>query len=536
MDAAERIKIVAVALGLVIVLRGGLQYAVSVLGTFAPLFVQRRLVTRGYSAMLRTQISYVHNRNVGILTNNVNGHPFRVAASLTLFCSIVTNGVMLLVLLALMMMLSWKMSLLAFILVICAGQTVKSILSKPLRTLGKRLTETNSRLYQITYETMNAMKLIRLSVAERTMELMHGKAFLESQRATLHQNLLQSIPGPAMNTAAGLLICVFLFVGAVLYGGQISGAVGPAILFLFLLYRLVGPVSSANAALARIQANLHAFEELKLFYRETEAERQPNGNIEVKGLEDGVTFEDVTFAYDQTGDAAVSGINFTIRKGETVAIVGPSGAGKSTIVGLLARLYDPRAGRILVDGRDLRDLDVATWRRLLSVVSQDIVVFDDTVTGNICFGRGDLPPEKVREATRFAAADEFIEKLPLGYDTMLGPSGVRLSGGQQQRIAIARAALADPELLIFDEATSQLDGFTERAIQNALKTLGEDRTVLVIAHRLSTVRRADTILVMGRGHLVEHGTHDSLLRAKGIYWDMIEHQKLDFIDKNNIAH
>jgi subfamily B ATP-binding cassette protein MsbA len=238
----------------------------------------------------------------------------------------------------------------------------------------------------------------------------------------------------------------------------------------------------------------------------------------------------VTFRYKPDEPAVIKSVSTTVDRGTMVAIVGPSGAGKSTLMALIARLYDPQQGRITVDGVDLRDLDMGSWRRRMSVVTQDIFIFNDTVANNIRFGRGDVALERVRAAADLAAAAEFIEQLPQGYDTILGDRGVRLSGGQQQRIAIARAIIADPDLLIFDEATSNLDTFTERAIQRAMEQMSQSRTVLVIAHRLSTIRRADKIIVLEAGAIVEEGSHRELLHRRGTYWEMVEHQRLDLVE------
>jgi ABC-type multidrug transport system fused ATPase/permease subunit len=210
--------------------------------------------------------------------------------------------------------------------------------------------------------------------------------------------------------------------------------------------------------------------------------------------------------------------------------VGPSGAGKTTIVGLIARLFDPTGGRILVDGNDLRTLDVKDWRGRIGIVSQDIFIFNDTVTSNICFPRASAPKDRLREAVALASADSFVEELPEGFGTRLGDRGTRLSGGQQQRIAIARAVVAEPDILILDEATSHLDSLTETAIQRAIDTLSHQVTLIVVAHRLSTVRKADRIIVLQQGRIIEQGTHAELSKAQGQYWHLLSHQLLGLVE------
>jgi subfamily B ATP-binding cassette protein MsbA len=223
----------------------------------------------------------------------------------------------------------------------------------------------------------------------------------------------------------------------------------------------------------------------------------------------------VRFGYD--GRPVLRDVTLRLNVGEMVALVGPSGAGKSTLVNLLPRFFDPDGGRVSIDGRDIRDLRLADLRALIGLVTQETVLFNDTVRNNIAYGRSDLPLDRVREAAAAAYADEFIAEMPQGYDTLLGESGLRLSGGQRQRLAIARALLKNAPILILDEATSQLDSESEALVQKALYNLMQGRTTLVIAHRLSTVIRADRIVVMDGGQLVEEGSHQELLRVGGVY-------------------
>jgi len=239
-----------------------------------------------------------------------------------------------------------------------------------------------------------------------------------------------------------------------------------------------------------------------------------------------VEFENVSFEYAD-GTPALHGVSLDVPKGHTVALVGPSGAGKSTILNLVPRFYDPTGGRVLIDGQDLKDVTVDSVRAISALVTQEPFLFDDTIRANIAYGRADATDEEIREAARNAAADEFISQLPNGYDSLVGEAGQKLSGGQRQRIAIARAMLKDAPILLLDEATSALDTASELKVQNALSRLMIGRTTLVIAHRLSTIKHADMIYVIDEGRVLEHGTHNELIKKGGLYAELSRSQFIE---------
>ena len=234
------------------------------------------------------------------------------------------------------------------------------------------------------------------------------------------------------------------------------------------------------------------------------------------GFNEAIQYENVGYAYD-SGTFALHDINIRLARGGILALVGPSGGGKSTIVDLLPRFYDVRSGRITIDGKDIKDVTIKSLRSLMGIVTQEVILFNDTVANNIAYGREDYSLERVKDVARAAFADDFIEQLPRGYDTIIGDRGVKLSGGQRQRLSIARALYKDPPILIFDEATSSLDTQSEILIQKAIDNLLSGRTVIVVAHRLSTIRNADKILVIDQGRIIEEGSHASLVAGDGLY-------------------
>jgi ATP-binding cassette subfamily B protein/subfamily B ATP-binding cassette protein MsbA len=317
-----------------------------------------------------------------------------------------------------------------------------------------------------------------------------------------------------------------------LYGGSavISGrlTVGDLMMFLAYLLMLLGPLAVLAESATMLQNSLSALDRvLDLLGEEREfASRPGTVKVDKPHVAGAITFEGVTFRYAPDATFALHEIDLDVEPGQTVALVGPSGAGKTTICNLVARFYDPLEGRVTLDGRDLRDIDVESYRALLGVVEQDVFLFDGTVAENIGYANRRATENDIRRAARIANADRFIEELSDGYDALIGERGVKLSGGQRQRIAIARAVLADPRILILDEATSNLDTESERLIQASLKTLMRGRTCFVIAHRLSTIRDADLILVVENGRIIECGTHEELLSNGGRYREMVQAQLL----------
>ncbi len=315
--------------------------------------------------------------------------------------------------------------------------------------------------------------------------------------------------------------------GLLLYGGyQIIGGeltLGDLMMFLVYLTMLLDPLATIAASAVSFQNNLAGLDRV-LDVLETK-EELPSRNASVglnrNDVRGAISIRNVSFVYPDSKPTVLSDISLEIAAGETVALVGRSGAGKTTLTNLIARFYDPTSGSICLDGRDLRDIELGSYRSLLGIVEQDVFLFDGTIRENIAYARKRSTEKEVIAAADAAAADEFIRRLPGGYDTMIGERGVKLSGGQRQRIAIARAILADPVLLVLDEATSNLDSESERLIQASLGELLEDRTALVIAHRLSTIAGADKIVVLEDGRVVEVGTHDELLRDGGRYRDMV---------------
>ena len=410
-------------------------------------------------------------------------------------------------------LLDWKLTLVALVaLPLLAYPMVK--LSKRLRKASTRSQEKQGETASLLAETLAGAKVVQGFGMER-FEIGRFRAALDRMLAADLKAARAVALAPAVmqlfgGIAGGLL---FAYAGRQVAKGRISG--GEVLTILALLGYLFMSLRRMNTINTELQQAIAAARRIfDVMDREREIRDVP-GAVDLPQFERAIRFEAVDFAYDD--DKVLDGIELTIRRGESVALVGVSGSGKSTVANLVPRFYDPTAGRVTVDGHDLRTVTLESLREQIGLVTQETVLFNDTVKNNIAYGRADVSMDKIVAAAKAAHAHEFIEGLPEGYETMLGERGARVSVGQRQRLTIARALLKDPPILILDEATSALDSESEKLVQEALDVLMRNRTSIVIAHRLATIRRADRILVLEHGRIVEEGSHRDLLDCDGIY-------------------
>jgi ATP-binding cassette, subfamily B, bacterial MsbA len=403
------------------------------------------------------------------------------------------------------------------------------------RRLGRAATAARERIGEIgalLSETLRGHRVIKTYGMEGFEAHRFDEANQRYFRVTRRTVRLQALNSPLIEILAGIGFSgLFIYAAAQIHEGRMR--VGDLFSFLAALMMVYKPLRDVTRINMAVQIALSAARRLfELMDREIEGSDQP-GARPLPPFADAIRYENVSFHY---GDEPVlRDLTLTIRRGETVAIVGPSGAGKTTLVNLLPRLYDPTGGRITLDGVDLRQATLSSLRGQISLVTQETILFDSTARENIAYGQDSPPEERVQSAARAAYADEFLERLPLGYETRLLENADRLSGGQKQRLAIARALYKDAPILILDEATSQLDAESEALIARAFANLMNHRTTLVIAHRLSTVRRADRIVVLDQGRIVESGTHQELLTRQGLYRRLHDMQYFTEIDAAKIA-
>ncbi len=408
----------------------------------------------------------------------------------------------------------WQLAMAFFVIVPLAGVPL-AIFSKYLKKRGRQNQIKMSEIYNLIHETISGNKIVKAFTMEKFELKKFFRATQDYFRTSMKLAWVGSLSSPFMEFLGGIVGACILLVGT----SRIDkGAISPGdfAAFLVAIFYAFTPIKKLSRANIVIQQGLVSYQRIKEVLECPPQIADSPGARPLPAIKGHVKFENVSFCYDEAR-SVLEDVNFEVHPAEMVALVGLSGSGKTTIINLISRFYEPTAGKILIDGVNIREVNLVSLRSQIGLVTQELILFNDTVRNNIAYGLEETPLEKVIETAKAAKAHDFIEELPDGYDSIIGERGALLSSGQRQRLAIARALLKDPPILILDEATSALDSESERLIQKALANVLKDRTAIVIAHRLSTIRNANKILVVDRGKIVESGTHKQLCQRDGIY-------------------
>lgn len=522
---ADQLNLIATGIIIIFFIRGICFYGQNYLMSFVGERVIIDIRSAVYRKLQRLSVSFYDKHKTGTIMSYVTNDVSALQSAMVQnTIEMITEGSVLIGSISAMFYLDWKLTLFTF----CTFPFVlwlMDVFGKRIRQSGRKIQECTADITSVLQETIVSARVIKSFVREEFEINRFGNQNFANFRANMKNAQLMALLTPVIEFVAAIGVTAIIWYGG---HGVIDGELTAGSLVAFLVYavnisnpvkrltRVVGNIQKALAAAQRVFDILDMKEEIEEIVG-AKALPQIKGDVE---------FQNVSFAYNK-GETVLTDINFHVKPGEVVAIVGPSGGGKSTIANLLPRFYDATEGKIMIDGNSISEVTLVSLREQVGIVPQETILFNGTLYDNILYGRLDATKEEVEEAAKAANAHNFIKELPKGYETMLGDRGLNLSGGQRQRIAIARAILKNPRILVLDEATSALDTESERIVQEALDRLMVGRTSFVIAHRLSTVRNADRILVLQRGKIVEAGTHDELLANNKLYSHLYQIQYRD---------
>ena len=514
--AKETLKMLCVSILIIFLLKNVFLYIKNITLTV----VQFRLITelrdKLYIQFHKLSLSFFNQQRSGELTSIVVNDVGNMRQALTTgFQRIFVEPINILAFTSLLFIISWKLALIAITIIPLAGFVIVNI-SRSIRRKSRRTAVKIAGITNILTETLTSMRVVKAFSMEDYEVDRFSNETRNYYNLIFRRARLRSLAPPITETMGVIIGVALLWVG----GTEVLNAQGLTsedfIRFILIMFSGLQPIRSLSNVFAEIQVGAASAERVFVILDNPPTIVDEFDAVIIDTFEDKIQINDVSFKYE-SDDIVLKNISFEIEKGSAVALVGSSGSGKSTLADLIPRFYDVNQGAIEIDGQDIRHVTLNSLRRLMGIVTQETILFNDTIKANIAYGQKDVDDKQVIAAATAANALEFIEELPEGLNTVIGEKGVKLSGGQRQRLAIARAIMKNPPILILDEATSALDTESERLVQEALGTLMTDRTVLVIAHRLSTVTNADKIIVLEKGQIKEMGTHDELIQKNGLY-------------------
>jgi len=511
-----RLGLMAGAIILTILLKNIATYASSLTSSTLTRRLTADIRQTGVNLLLEIDIDYYSQMKVGDLINRLGVESSRAASALGNVIKLVILGITILVFAGILVSISWQLTIAATLLLSLVMIANQYSINRS-KKFGKQLSEISKGYSIAMLETLNGIRLVK-STGNENQEFEKIKKLIQDREAADFKSQINSeIIAPVSEVMGISALLGIVFLSRVLFNDQIASLSAVLLTYLLLLLKVLPLISQLNTVRSNFANTAGSIEIIAEFL---DLENKPfmgNGNLSFTKLEKGIHFNSISFSYPNHDKLILKDIDLYLPRGTTLALVGGSGAGKSTLADLLPRFYDPNSGKITIDDIDIREFNLQSLRKAMGIVSQDTFLFNDSVRNNIAYGKSQASEEEVISAAKRANAYEFITKLSQGFDTIIGDRGVMLSGGQRQRLAIARALLQNPDILILDEATSALDTVSERLVQEAIDDLSRDRTTLVIAHRLSTVQKADQIAVLDQGCVVEVGTHHELLQKSGYY-------------------
>lgn len=512
-----RLIVMLLAVILTILLKNLTAYLRSLLTVVFNRSLTNTIKSEMFQTLMDSDLDFFTKAKVGDLTKRLGSDTAQCTQTINGYVSLITQLIILSLFVSLLISISWRLTLISSLLIALIG-IINQLFIRRSKRFGFFLNQ-EQRNYSIkVIETLSGIRLIKSVSSENREYTKLKELMLSLENIALKAKMNSALISPVNEVTSMITVISILLLGRYLFADQITNVSAILLTYLLVLFRMLPMVSQINSSRNAIAKGSASFNmAVDLWRRDNKPIMKP-GSIPFQKVKSQIHFYEISFSYPGNDNLVLKNVDISLPRGKTLALVGGSGAGKSTFADLLPRFYDPTSGCITIDGIDLREFDITSLRKKTGIVSQTTHLFNDTVKNNIIYACPDATEDEIIEAVRQANAYDFIMDLPKQWDTQIGDRGVMLSGGQRQRLAIARALLQDPEILILDEATSALDTVSERLVQKAIDQLSRDRTVLVIAHRLSTIQNADQIAVLDQGKLVEIGTHSELLEKESGYY------------------
>ena len=523
-SAKETLQMLCYSILIIFVLKNVFLYLKNV----SLIVVQYRLITelrnKLYIHFHSLSLSFFNKQKSGELTSTIVNDVANMRQALTIgFQRMFVEPINIIAFTTLLFIISWQLASIAVIIIPLAGIFIVKM-SRSIRRKSRRTAVKIAGITNIITETLGSIRIVKAFAMENYEVDRFTKETNNYYNLMFRRSRLRSIAPPITEILGVVIGVVLLWIG----GSEVLAAEGITsedfIRFILIMFSALQPIRSLSNVFAEVQVGAASAERVFHILDTKPTIIDADNAIKDIVFNEHILFDNVSFQYEDEESEVLKEINFSINKGSVVALVGSSGSGKSTMADLIPRFFEPTKGRIKLDKYDIKDVRIKSLRKLMGIVTQETILFNDTISGNIAYGQKEVKSSKIHAAAEAANAKEFIDALPHGFNTVIGEKGVRLSGGQRQRIAIARALLKDPPILILDEATSSLDTESEKYVQEAINNLMKDRTVLVIAHRLSTIINADRIIVLDNGKIVESGAHTELLDKNGIYKNLYDIQ------------
>lgn len=526
---AYRLLVMLLAIIFTIILKNLTIYLRSLVSVSFTKSLTNTIKSEMLQTMMDTDLDFYTKTKVGDLTKRLGSDTAQTTLTINAYIDLVTQGITILLFIGILISMSWELTIIASGLVALIA-AINQVIIRRSKKIGHLLNREQKTYSVKVIETLNGIRLIKSVGSELREYQQIRKMMLAIEDIALKAQMNSALIGPVNEVTSIITIIFILVLGRYLFASQLENLSAILLTYLLVLFRLLPVVSGLNGMRNQIAKGSASFDIAFDLWRRDNKPIMEFGSIPFEGFKDKIHFNKISFSYPGYSNLVIKEADLYLPKGQTLALVGGSGAGKSTFADLLPRFYDPSSGSITIDGIDLRQFNLKSLRQAMGIVSQTTFLFNDTVKNNILYARPDATEEEIIDAAKQGNAYDFIMELPKKWETEIGDRGVMLSGGQRQRLAIARALLQKPQILILDEATSALDTVSERLVQEAIDRLSSDRTVLIIAHRLSTVQKADKIAVLERGEVMEVGSHAELLKIEDGYYRRLH--SIQFADES----